>query len=219
MIFSFYFLLTISSLKLTFSDILAIRMHASWWQADSSWSSRAMSCQTVSPLVILWNSVCPSKSKLKWVSRMGQTIPCYTCLFFQTASLAGHHLNGTVTENYVVDLHVIQILIGICVYPHLFLCFYCNYNLHWKDGLSRKLCTKLNWDLSHHIIYDYCTLLLPHEAGDLPAGAFSGLFLSFLLRNTCSDIASPQTQRKVTSNYQHPTTNNQLSSESQILVT
>ena len=143
-------------------------MHASWWHPDSSWSSRAMSCQTISPLVIIWNSVCPSKSKLKWVSRMGQTIPCYTCLFFQTASLAGHHLNGTVTENYVVDLQVIQILIGICVYPHLFLCFYCNYNLHWKDGLSRKLCTKLNGDYD----YDYCTLLLPHEAGDLPVGAF-----------------------------------------------
>ena len=85
MIFSFYFLLTISSLKLTFSDILAIRMHASWWQADSSWSSRAMSCQTISPLVILWNSICPSKSKLKWVSWIGRTIPCYTCLFFSNS--------------------------------------------------------------------------------------------------------------------------------------
>ena len=52
---------------------------------------------------------------------MGQTIPCYTCLFFQTASLAGHQLNGTVTEKYVVNLHVIQILIGICVYPHDFI--------------------------------------------------------------------------------------------------
>ena len=40
------------------------------------------------------------------------------CCFFQTASLAAHHLNGTVTEKCVVDLHVIQILIGICVYPH-----------------------------------------------------------------------------------------------------
>ena len=174
MIFSFYFLLTISSLKLTFSDILAIRMHASWWHPDSSWSSRAMSCQTVSPLVILWNSVCPSKSKLKWVSRMGQTIPCYTCLFFQTASLAGHHLNGTVTEKYVVDLHVIQILIGICVYPHLFLCFYCNYNLHWKDGLSRKLCTKLNWDLSHHI------MTTAHCCSPMKQGIFLRvLFLAF----------------------------------------
>ena len=42
----------------------------------------------------------------------------YLFVFFQTASLAAHHLNGTVTEKCVVDLHVIQILIGICVYPH-----------------------------------------------------------------------------------------------------
>ena len=101
----------------------------------------------------------------------------YLFVFFKQP-LAAHHLNGTVTEKCVVDLHVIQILIGICVYPHndFIPLFYCNYNLHWKDRLSRKLCTKLHWDLSHHIIYDYCTLLLPHEAGDLPAGAF---FLAF----------------------------------------
>ena len=60
-------------------------MLASWWHSDSSWSSRAMSCQTISPLVILWNSICPSKSKLKWVSWIGRTIPCYTCLFFSNS--------------------------------------------------------------------------------------------------------------------------------------
>ena len=155
-------------------------MHASWWHPDSSWSSRAMSCQTISPLVIFWNSVCPSKSKLKWVSRMGQTIPCYTCLFFQTASLAGHQLNGTVTESMLLIFMWFKYwLVSVSILMILFLYFYCNCNLHWKDGLSRKLCTKLNWGLSHHIINDYCTLLLPHEAGDLPAGAFFWPFSIF----------------------------------------
>ena len=60
-------------------------MRASRWHSDSSWSSRAMSCQTISPLVILWNSICPIKCKLKWVSWIGRTIPCYTCLFFSNS--------------------------------------------------------------------------------------------------------------------------------------
>ena len=69
------------------------------------------------------------------------------------------------------------------------------------------------WIETYYIIYDYCTVLLPHEAGDLLVGAFSGLFFHLSFSGTPgSDIASPQTRRKGTSNIQHPTkTNNQHS--------
>ena len=75
-------------------------------------------------------------------------------------------------------------------------------------------------ELTYHIIYYYCAVLLPHEVGDLLVGAF---LWSFSIFPTQEHLALTslhhKTQRKVTSKYQHPTTNNQLSSESPILVT
>ena len=86
-----------------------------------------------------------------------------------------------------IDLHVIHMLIGIW--------FLCRSSLSFKFFvciaiviLGKMDCLEncaQNWIATYHIIYNYCAVLLPHEAGDLLVGASSsGLFPSFLLRNT-----------------------------------
>ena len=64
-----------------------------------------------------------------------------------------------------------------------------------------------NWIETHHIIFDYCAVLLPHEAGDLLVGAFSGLSPSFLLRNIWlwHRLVRLEEKEHPISNIQHPT--------------
>ena len=76
-----------------------------------------------------------------------------------------------------------------------------------------------NWIETYHTI-SYMTTAhccSPMKQGIFLRVLFSGLFLSFLLRNTWLWHRFTTDQKK--SNIQLPTTNNQLSSESQILVT
>ena len=122
-----------------------------------------------SPLVIIWNSVlvqlkvnsrgCPSQDRLSLLYLF-----VYSNSVLSTSSLQRYSNR----KMCWINLHVIHMLIGIwylCLssLSLSFLYIYCNSNT-WSDGLSGKLCTKLNWDLSYHI-WLLCSVAPPRSRG------------------------------------------------------
>ena len=183
-------------------------MLASWWHPDSSWSSRAMSCQTISPLVILWNSICPIKCKLKWVSWIGRTIPCYTCLFFSnsvpSSSSFKRYSNRKVCCWSSCDSNINWYLCLSSLWFYSFGYFAIIIFIGKMDCLESCV-TELRLIKPYHIWL--LRAVAPLEVGDLLVGACSGLFPSFLLRNTWLWHRFTTNSKK--SNIQLPTSHNQ----------
>ena len=114
-----------------------------------------------------------------------------------------------------IDLHVNHMLIGIW-YLRLsslsfnFFIYIAILILGKMDCLESCAQTELRLIISYMTTVQCCS---PMKQGIFLWGLFLVFFPSFLLRNPGSDIASPQTWRKGTSNIQHPTTNTQYPSK------